>query len=437
MIGRFTSILLAFCFVLSGTLYSQSLDSEIPKLANKISKALVAQGYKNVATVDFTDLQDQPTELGRLLSERLEVEIVSSGGVSMVDRANISNVLNELQLTESGLVNPANAKKLGRFAGVDVIVTGNVTELDSEVELLVKAIATETARVVAAGRIKFPLTPDFLRLHNIGVRSNELLVSPVGNNASDQSSYRDSRPIAAKDIGSLRVVLKSILGMRLTDPRGQSVGGIRCSFEFINRETRRAIFVALNAESEGRVARHSGISFGPSSPVPTLLRSSVLDSQGGRWNLETSNLIGVGFVLAGVYGPGGQQVYKPYEIVKLLRLRDELGRDTSDPADGAYTTDTRIGPAGYNTVFGRSNIPMNFVSFGNTFVSGSTTAIEQGKSASAVMDFRSLQEKNPAPASVQISMEIVVGVAGTDAKILYSLNNIIFDHVSLPAYGVK
>ena len=33
----------------------------MPVLADKLSKALVAQGFKNVAAVDFTDLQAQPT----------------------------------------------------------------------------------------------------------------------------------------------------------------------------------------------------------------------------------------------------------------------------------------------------------------------------------------------------------------------------------------
>jgi curli biogenesis system outer membrane secretion channel CsgG len=48
----------------------------------------------------------------------------------MVDRANIKSILAEHKLTEEGLVNPANAKKLGEFAGVDAILMGNVTVLD-------------------------------------------------------------------------------------------------------------------------------------------------------------------------------------------------------------------------------------------------------------------------------------------------------------------
>jgi hypothetical protein len=35
----------------------------VSALAAKLVKALSAQGYKNVAAIDFTDLHGQPTEL--------------------------------------------------------------------------------------------------------------------------------------------------------------------------------------------------------------------------------------------------------------------------------------------------------------------------------------------------------------------------------------
>jgi curli biogenesis system outer membrane secretion channel CsgG len=170
--GRLISVVLACCLATAGTARAQTLDKEISGLADKLSKALVSKGCKSVAAVDFTDLQRQPTELGRFLSERLAVEIVSTDRVSMVDRANIKSILAEHKLTEEGLVNPANAKRLGEFAGVDTILTGNVTALDDGIELMVKAILTDSAKIVAAGRIIFKKTPDIQDLLNRGVSSN-------------------------------------------------------------------------------------------------------------------------------------------------------------------------------------------------------------------------------------------------------------------------
>ena len=121
---KLTIPLLACLLAMGGQLHAQSLDQEMAGLADRVSKALVSKGFKNVANLDFTDIQGQPTELGRFLSDQLAVEIVSSGGVSMVDRANLKSILAEHKLTEEGLVNPANAKKLGEFAGVDAIQIG-------------------------------------------------------------------------------------------------------------------------------------------------------------------------------------------------------------------------------------------------------------------------------------------------------------------------
>jgi hypothetical protein len=158
MMWKLSALLVAGWTSISGVASAQSFDIELAGLAGKVNKSLLAQGYKNVAAVDFTDLQGRSTELGRYLAERLVVELVGTGGVSVADRANIRSILAEHKLSEDGLVNPANAKKLGEFAGVDAILTGNVTEVDAGWELLVKAISTESAKIVAAGRIVFSKT---------------------------------------------------------------------------------------------------------------------------------------------------------------------------------------------------------------------------------------------------------------------------------------
>src|SRR5690349_10034068 len=95
-------LLLLSWYLSTGAARAQSLDKEMSGLAASLTKALVAQGSKNVAAIDFTDLQGQPTELGRFLSEQLSVEMVLAGGVSMLDRANIKSILAEHKLTEEG-----------------------------------------------------------------------------------------------------------------------------------------------------------------------------------------------------------------------------------------------------------------------------------------------------------------------------------------------
>lgn len=416
---KLISALLACWLATTGVARAQSLDRELSMLAASLSKALVGQGSKSVAAIDFTDLQGQPTELGRFLSEQLAVEMVLTAGVSMLDRANIKSILAEHKLTEQGLVNPANAKKLGEFAGVDTLLIGTVTSLDAAFVLTVKAISTESAKIVAAGKITFQKTPDLQGIGNRGVSGSVTATGSTKTTAGglSGSTYQEASAIATKDVGSLRVVLKSVLPVVLNDSYGRSTRGIRASFEFTSRETRRPLVVAINGESQNR-----------NSPTVTLLRSSVLDDRGGVWKLSSPDLGGLGFVHAGVHGRNGQDVYSASEIVRLLRLRDELGRDEDDPADG---TNASYGEVAFGA-------PNKFLAFtGNIFISGSTTTIEPGQTVTVTMSFhwegRGTNSGSP-PTFFQLNSEIVFSVVDAGTKKSYSLRNLTFDRVSMPMF---
>jgi hypothetical protein len=381
-----------------GVASAQTLNEEMSGLAAKLSKALVAQGFKSVAAVDFTDLQGQPTELGRYLAERVAVEIVSAGGVTMVDRANIKSILAEHKLTEEGLVNPENAKKLGQFAGVDAILIGNVTALEG-IELMVKAISTDSAKIVAAGRISFPKTSDIQQLLNRGISTNAISTG-TQTTLVPGGTAPDPNGMATKDIGPVRVVLKSVLPMNL-----QGAQGTRCSFEFTNLDIRNPVSIAINATAVDAVFHSNEI-----------LRASLLDDGGTVSRLIASNISGIGVVGVGRKGPNtifnNVGLYDPTEIASLLRKQDDLGSNTVNGHDSA----------GY---------PFTY-----QFIFGSLTAIPPGQSVRVTMNF--VQDNNgtasgPASKFFQMDLELVVGVIATDSARSYSLQNLTFDHVSSAA----
>jgi TolB-like protein len=417
---KFILVLLVCWFTTAGKPLAQTLNQEMSALADKLSKALVTQGIKNVAAVDFTDLQGQPTELGRFLSERLTGEMASAGRVSMVDRANIKSILAEHKLTEEGLVNPANAKKLGEFAGVDAILTGNVTALDDGIELMVKAISTDSAKIVAAGRITFKKTSDIQQLLNRGISSNPTTNASTTTGAGRDSttSYQEANAIATKDVGSLRVVLKSVVPTRHRGSNGQTAMGIRCSFEFINRETQRPIVVAMNATPGDGPSYSYGSSGGKCSSPPwvaarigDLLRTTLVDERGTVWRLSASDVTGMSIVSVGK--SSASDVFSPTDIASLLRRQDETGTNMTRDADCP-----RLNPF--------------------AFVFGSTTQILPGQSVTVPMSFAQDAGETPSsfpPKFFQIVSEIVVGVVTTGPKTSYSLHNLTFDRVTLPAGG--
>jgi hypothetical protein len=325
-------------------------------------------------------------------------------------------------LTVEGLVDPANAKKLGEFAGVDTILVGNVTEVDDGYRLMVKAISTSSAEIIAAGWITFRKTSAIQDIANRSVSSPGDSDATARPSAANDTTYRDDSPVATKDLGILRAVLKSVA---LVGSRDQPTG-IQVSIEFTNRDTRNTLALAMNGEFQNRFSQNSA-----------RLRSRLLDDRGGIWNLLPSGLQGLDFIRVGVHGRNGVEAYNPTEIGRLLQLRDDLGRSSDDPSDGFYANADSCGEGGCNTTFnsgsGVTSAKKFFPYTGNTFLWGSLSTIEHGRGGIVTMTFvPQAGGANYAVRSFQFQAEIVVGTLDATMRRSYLLYNLTFDRVTMP-----
>src|SRR5882724_5371902 len=153
---RFVTIFL--CCVLCGHAFAQApdMDKELSDLAEKLAPPIKDHAKKKVAVIDFTDLQGGSSELGKYIAEQLTVNLVmGKRDFAVLDRANLKSILAEHKLTSQGLVDPANAKKLGEFAGVDALILGTIIPKRQNISLTAKIITTDTAEIVGAARAEF------------------------------------------------------------------------------------------------------------------------------------------------------------------------------------------------------------------------------------------------------------------------------------------
>ncbi len=138
---------------------STGYEKEIDAISKIMTDKIAAAGKKKVAVVDFTDLQGSVTELGRFLAEEFSVSLASAGkGFIVVDRTHLKTILKEHKLSSKGLIDPTTARKLGKIAGVEALVTGTLTPLGESVRISVKILDTETAAVIEANRGNIPMT---------------------------------------------------------------------------------------------------------------------------------------------------------------------------------------------------------------------------------------------------------------------------------------
>ena len=142
---------LSIIFFFSGFQYSIAYENEIENLSTVMTVNIANAGKKIVAVVDFTDLQGNVTELGRFLAEEFSIAIAGADkGFMVVDRTHLKSIIEEHKLSSTGLIDPQTARKLGKIAGVDALITGTITPFGDSIRLAVKVLDTETAKMISA-----------------------------------------------------------------------------------------------------------------------------------------------------------------------------------------------------------------------------------------------------------------------------------------------
>ena len=148
--------------ILIQTTSAAAYEMEMEQLSNTIAKQISKSGRKHlqrVAVVDFTDLQGNVTELGRFIAEELSINLArSEKQFEVIDRTHLKSLMEEHKFNMSGLVDPQTAKKLGKIAGVDAIVTGKLTPFGDNVRVSCTVISTATAKTLAAGKTSIAKT---------------------------------------------------------------------------------------------------------------------------------------------------------------------------------------------------------------------------------------------------------------------------------------
>ena len=331
-----------------------AIDEQLSSLAEKLATQLSKKKLAKVAAIDFRDIQGRPNELGRYLAEMLSVELVLVDGITVVDRANIEAIMEEHELTAEGLVKPENAKKLGQFAGVDVILIGNIATIGERVTVIVKGISTESTEVVTAGRMRINRTQELAKMLGEKVDDNSGNRSAVTGPTSP-----DTKAIAKRQIGPLHATLTQVRSSTINTEHGP-VPGLTCSFIIDNRRLDETAVIAAVQAVEER---------GPSvnnHPRTVGYRGSITDNIGQKWTITKTGLRGVSSVYSLEMAVSGQNNFvstitqnSPAAIVDYIRrgtYYDPTLHKTGIYWGGGFT---EIGP-GSETRITISMVPQEF-----------------------------------------------------------------------------
>jgi len=185
---------------------AQDYQRETDRLAEEIAASVTKSQLRNVAVMDFTDLQGNVQEIGRFIAEELTTSLVlQSRSFKTIDRANLRNILAEQKLTMTGLINPENARKL-KISGVDGLIRGTLTPFGDGIRITIQIIAVETAEIVGAARGVVPKTSAMDNLG--GVIEDSAGSAGATTSTSSQSVGQVKKNKYVFQDGTLRVTLR-------------------------------------------------------------------------------------------------------------------------------------------------------------------------------------------------------------------------------------
>lgn len=152
---------------------AESVDEAVEQVAQKfVASRLGLDESMRVAVTSFISTDRQTTQLTNLLMIALTGKMVQHGnGVfRVIERAQLENALQEIQLSEVDLFNPSSAKEFGNFLGVDALVVGEITPLSDRVRIDSRLIDVETIETIEQASVWVPLTPTVQRQLDTVVR---------------------------------------------------------------------------------------------------------------------------------------------------------------------------------------------------------------------------------------------------------------------------
>ena len=143
----FTSISITIMIFTTLSSRAQNINNSIYDIISQLQRGNV----KTVAVLNFVDVRGRVRALGKYLAEELSITLVKSQDtIKVIDRGNLNRLLDELNLSESGLINPENAKKLSNISGIDALIFGSIVPTGDSYRLQLRGISVGTAEVIAA-----------------------------------------------------------------------------------------------------------------------------------------------------------------------------------------------------------------------------------------------------------------------------------------------
>ncbi|MDO9558506.1 MAG: FlgO family outer membrane protein [Syntrophales bacterium] len=109
---------------------------------------------KTIAVVDFEVIKGKEKEIGRVTMEDLTSALIDSGQFIVVERSKLKSVMEELQLSQSGLTRETSDQVIGKLLLAELLLTGTLSAMRGDWNINLRLINVRTGQAVSAIAMK-------------------------------------------------------------------------------------------------------------------------------------------------------------------------------------------------------------------------------------------------------------------------------------------
>jgi TolB-like protein len=113
-------------------------------------RVIIPLEKKVIAIKDFEVVVGTNKDAAKYIQEDMETLLVDSGQFSVVERAKLGLILEEIQLGQTGAIDPATVQEAGKLLGAEIILIGTLAATGEQWNVNLRLVNTETGLVIAA-----------------------------------------------------------------------------------------------------------------------------------------------------------------------------------------------------------------------------------------------------------------------------------------------
>lgn len=148
---RIARLILFLSTLTASTALALSPQDDLSTLSKKVARGILTIKNKKVGVLAFPYVDGKTSSGSSIVPERLTTALVGQNKIQIIERRLISKLLQEKYLSQTGIVDSSEVKKIGSILGVDAVVTGTLIDLENDItEVNARLVRVDNGEILSA-----------------------------------------------------------------------------------------------------------------------------------------------------------------------------------------------------------------------------------------------------------------------------------------------